>query len=253
MKEIKFLKDLPIKLVNQNQSYINIAGGDVYYDKDGNRFAFITFKNLTKSPVYSLQISYREYSAEGKLIKDGEFFIPYMYEATGEFVNEEPIEIDQQTEAMEIFISKAVFDKNKFENDRFTGFTKVDYIEEPKRAPKKKWDAPRTQLFFDNAAPIAPQAQPVSQSQPAPQVSEPVKAEEPVLASEQPAQEAIVQPQEQPKQEVVIDKSKLGTFKKVNLLLQFAPAVLIIALGIVLAIIAVGRVKYGIEMFNYYN
>ena len=32
MKEIKFLKDLPIKLTNENKRVLNVIGGDIYYD-----------------------------------------------------------------------------------------------------------------------------------------------------------------------------------------------------------------------------
>ena len=50
MTEIKFLKDLPIKLTNTNKSVLVVLGGDIYYDSDGNRYGFISFRNPIFSP-----------------------------------------------------------------------------------------------------------------------------------------------------------------------------------------------------------
>ena len=152
MKEIRFLKDLPCKLTNSNKSVINLLGGDIYYDRDGNRFAFLTFENLNKSPIFFLQLAIREYSSEGKLIKDQEFILPYLYAPKGQFVNDTPIEIDQETEAVEVCIVKATFDRENFESDRLSPFRSEDYAKKPSRAPAKRWDSKSSVSFVSGSA-----------------------------------------------------------------------------------------------------
>ncbi len=149
MKELKFLKDLPCKLTNVNKTYIGLTGADIYYDKDGNRFAFITFINLSKSPIFFFQAQIREYSNEGKLIKDNELVIPCMFATKGEFVNENPLEISSDTEAIEIYVNKVTFDRKNFINDKLVNFATKEYIEKPDRAPKKKMDTKSTISFDD--------------------------------------------------------------------------------------------------------
>lgn len=157
MKEIRFLKDLPCKLVNQNKRYIKLVGGDVYYDKDGNRYAYLTFENLSSSPIFYLQLSIKEYSVEGKFIKDNEFYLPYMYAPTGKFVNEEPFEIDLETEAVEVYITKATFDRQNFFNDSMRDFTNDDYIaNKPIPAPIKKWENQPRPYKPSNSFPESP-------------------------------------------------------------------------------------------------
>ena len=148
MKEIKFLKDLPCKLLNKNKNIIKLLGGDVYYDKDGNRFAFLTFENTNKSPVFFIQLALREYAGDGKLLQDEEFVLPNIYYPRGEFVNEVPIEINKETEAVEVYITKATFDHVNYINDALVPFKEEDYASKPSRAPKKKWDAKSTFSFY---------------------------------------------------------------------------------------------------------
>lgn len=149
MKEIRFLKDLPCKLCNSNKGVINLLGGDIYYDKDGNRYAYLTFENLLQSPLFFFQASVKEYSGEGKLIKENELIIPYLYAPRGEFVNELPLEIDNETEALELLIVKATFDTQNFIDDKMVAFKEQDYVEKPSRAPAKKWDSKSTLTFVD--------------------------------------------------------------------------------------------------------
>lgn len=139
MIELKFLKDLPIKLTNNNKRLLSVQGGDIYYDAAGNRYGYITFKNLNASPIFALQLFIREYSIEGKFVRDNEYFDPYIYYPKGEFVINEPIPLDKDTEAIEVTVVKATLDSRNFINDKFVGFKKEDLVDlYQRKAPVKK-------------------------------------------------------------------------------------------------------------------
>ena len=139
MTELKFLKDLPIKLTNDNKRVLSVVGGDIYYDAAGNRFGYITFNNLSSSPIFALQLFIREYSIEGKFVRDNEYFEPYIYYPKGNFVNNEPIPLDKDTEAIEVTIVKATLDKRNLIDDHYVGFKKEDYADlYQRKAPVKK-------------------------------------------------------------------------------------------------------------------
>ena len=138
MIELKFLKDLPIKLTNENKRVLNVMGGDIYYDAAGNRYGYITFNNVGSSPIFALQLFIREYSIEGKFVRDNEYFDPYIYYPRGEFVINEPIPLDKDTEAIEVTVVKATLDSRNFINDKFVGFKKEDLVElYQRKAPVK--------------------------------------------------------------------------------------------------------------------
>ena len=156
MIELKFLKDLPIKLTNENKRVLNVVGGDIYYDAAGNRYGYITFNNVNSSPIFALQLFIREYSIEGKFVRDNEYFDPYIYYPKGEFVINEPIPLDKDTEAIEVTVVKATLDSRNFINDKFVGFKKEDLLDlYQRKAPVKKpgtagnaqFDAPTTRNY----------------------------------------------------------------------------------------------------------
>lgn len=153
MIEIKFLKDLPIKLTNTNKSVLTVLGGDIYYDSDGNRFGFISFKNTNKSPIYAMQLAIREYSVDGKFIRDNELFEAYTYYPTGDFVINQPILLDKEAEAIEVTIVKLTFRKMNFVNDRFVAFKKEDYINLYQTKAPVKRNANQGNLFFQGVIP----------------------------------------------------------------------------------------------------
>ena len=239
MLEIKFLKDLPLKHANQNKTYITILGGDIYYDKDGNRYAFITFKNLRKTPIYALHLSYREYSADGKLIKNGEFYIPNMYEPKGEFVNETPIQIDEQTEAIEIFILKAVYDHDKFENDKLRSFKTIDYIEEPKQAPKKRLDSKSEFVFEEKVEEETIQEVTPNESAVTEEIKEVEKADE-----------TSTPINEEKKEEVATKPTGFGKYKTALGIPYFIVFALAIAAMVFLIIYSTSAAKKAVEFFN---
>ena len=139
MKELKFLKDLPIKITNSTKGIVSVVGGDIYYDAEGNKYAYITFRNNLKTPVLALQLDVKEYSIDGKFIKNSEFFLPNVYYPRGDFIIDEPIIIDKETEGIEVYIIKATLTTKNFVNDRIVGFTKADYVDLfPRKAPIKK-------------------------------------------------------------------------------------------------------------------
>lgn len=163
MREIKFLKDLPIKPTNTNQKVLRIQGGDIYYDADGNRYGYITFKNVSRSPIFSIQLFIREYTIEGKFIKDTEYFQPYVYYEEGEFVIDEPIVLDRDTDAIDVQIVKATLNGRNFINDKFVPFKKEDYADlYQKKAPVKK-PGTATPFPFGQAsnAPVPERSEPV--------------------------------------------------------------------------------------------
>ena len=139
MKELKFLKDLPIRPMNENKRVITIVGGDIYYDSLGNRYGYITFNNVNKSPIFSLQLFIREFSIDGVFLRENEYFAPYIYYPKGEFVIDEPIPLDKETEAVEVTVVKATLDGHNFINDEIVGFKAEDYADlYQKKAPVKK-------------------------------------------------------------------------------------------------------------------
>ena len=139
MKELKFLKDLPIKLTNENKRVLNVVGGDIYYDAAGNRYGYITFNNLSSSPIFALQLFIREYSIEGKFVRDNEYFDPYIYYPKGNFVINEPIPLDKDTEAIEVTVVKATLEKRNLIDDHYVGFKTEDYLDlYQRKAPVKK-------------------------------------------------------------------------------------------------------------------
>ena len=148
MTELKFLKDLPIKLMNENKRVLSVVGGDIYYDAAGNRYGYITFNNITSSPIFALQLFIREFSIEGKFVRDNEYFDPYIYYPKGNFVINEPIPLDKDTEALEVTVVKATLEKRNFINDKFVGFKKEDLLDlYQRKAPVKK---PGTAGSFDS-------------------------------------------------------------------------------------------------------
>ena len=139
MTELKFLKDLPIKLTNTNKRVLSVVGGDIYYDAAGNRYGYITFNNLGSSPIFALQLFIREYSIEGKFVRDNEYFDPYIYYPKGNFVISEPIPLDKDTEAIEVTIVKATLETRNLIDDRYVAFKKEDYADlYQRKAPVKK-------------------------------------------------------------------------------------------------------------------
>ena len=139
MTELKFLKDLPIKLTNTNKRVLSVVGGDIYYDAAGNRYGYITFNNLSSSPIFALQLFIREYSIEGKFVRDNEYFDPYIYYPKGNFVTNMPIPLDKDTEAIEVTVVKATIEKRNLIDDHYVAFKPEDYADlYQRKAPVKK-------------------------------------------------------------------------------------------------------------------
>ena len=153
MKELKFLKDLPIKLTNNNKRVLSVVGGDIYYDAAGNRYGYITFNNLGSSPIFALQLFIREYSIEGKFVRDNEYFDPYIYYPKGNFVINEPIPLDKDTEAIEVTVVKATLEKRNLIDDRYVAFKAEDYADLFQRKAPVKKPGTATSFSFNQQAP----------------------------------------------------------------------------------------------------
>ena len=234
MKEIKFLKDLPIKLTNENKRVLNVIGGDIYYDTDGNRYGYITFNNVSPSPIFALQLFIREYSIEGKFIKDTEFFEPYVFYSKGNFVINEPILLDKETEAIEVTIVKATLDSRNFINDKYAAFKAEDYADlYQRKAPIKK---PGTAASFSFNQPSGPRANFDDENVEYEDGSAPQGEGKPALNIER---------------EVLPTEVKQFAKPQKNFWRFVYPAIGLIALIIILAILS-SSVQYGVEMFNAY-
>ena len=152
MTELKFLKDLPIKLTNNNKRVLSVVGGDIYYDAAGNRYGYITFNNLSSSPIFALQLFIREYSIEGKFVRDNEYFDPYIYYPKGNFVINEPIPLDKDTEAIEVTVVKATLDKRNLIDDHYVAFKSEDYADLYQRKAPVKKPGTATSFSFNQSA-----------------------------------------------------------------------------------------------------
>lgn len=238
MKEIKFLKDLPIKLANTNK-VLDVIGGDIYYDTEGNRYGYITFKNTNKSPIFSLQLFIREYSIDGKFIKDNELFDGYCYYPRGEFVINQPVIFDKETEAIEITIVKLTFNNRNFINDRFVGFKQSDYADlYQRKAPFKK---PGTGSTF-NFARETPSIQNAQEDNF--QVEAPVNEVAPEFVNEE-------TPVRAPVNEVPVKVEDVNNFGKAQKdFLRFIPAAVAFVALVVLALLIMSAVTGGVNAFN---
>lgn len=241
MIEIKFLKDLPIKLTNTNKSVLTVLGGDIYYDSDGNRYGFISFRNPNKSPVFALQLAIREYSVDGKFIRDNELFESYTYYPTGDFVINEPILLDKEAEAVEVTIVKITFRKSNFINDRFVPFKQEDYINlYQSRAPVKRNAHPGSFVFQS-----APQQQPVSDADVPAQEEQPAVNE---VANEAVENNVSEQPAPAPVETPVSELNNFASEKK--LFPAAIPFIGALALIMIFVLVIMSAVTGGVEAFN---
>ena len=244
MKEIKFLKDLAIRLTNTNK-VIDVVGGDIYYDTDGTRYGYVTFKNTSKSPIFSLQLFIREYNVDGVFIKDNELFDAYCYYPVGEFVINNPIVFDKETEAIDITIVKITFNNRNFINDRFVGFKDSDYADLFQRKAPVKKPGSGTVFTFSNAP--RPAARPVAEEAP-------LDAEQPTAASgEAPVDEAIEQApvREAPAPQPEVPVSEITSFGKAQKdFFRYIPVAVALLVIVVMAFIIMSAVTGGVNAFN---
>lgn len=120
MLELKYFKELPCRSLNTNTSYIQLAGADIYNDKEGNRYAFISVKNNYRKPFFSLYLYIKEYDSSGTFLKENKFSVPNFYGTTGIHVINEPILLEKGCDGIEVFIYFAEFSGHNFYNDKFT-------------------------------------------------------------------------------------------------------------------------------------
>ena len=119
MLELKFFKELPCRSLNQNKSFVELAGADLYNDKEGNRYAFLSFKNNYRGPFFSLYLYLKEYDSSGTFLKENKFSVPNIYGRPGLHVINEPIELEKECEGIEVYIYLAEYTKKNFYNDNF--------------------------------------------------------------------------------------------------------------------------------------
>ena len=254
MKEIKFLKDLPIKLTNSVKP-IDVVGGDIYYDSEGNRYGYITFKNTQRSPIFCLQLFIREYSIDGKFIKDNELFDGYCFYPSGEFVINQPIIFDKETEAIEVTIVKLTLKNKNFLNDRYVGFKQSDYADlYQRKAPVKKPGTAGTFNFVRGPEPVQGEA-PVGEEPVQQVVNEtPVSDNQTVAVSATPSAETPTvgeAPAATPVVEAPVNVESLNNFaKKQKDFFRYIPVAVAFVALVALAFFVMIVVTGGVNAFN---
>lgn len=225
MREIKFLKDLPIKLTNGGSATLSIVGGDIYYDSEGNRFGYITFTNLNKSPLFAIQLFIKEFDIDGKFIRENEYFEGSSYYEKGEFVNKNPLVLDRACEAIEITIVKLTYNNHNWTDGRFVAFKNEDYLPlEQNRAPFKKPATTGTRFDFGNRPGYQPSNNEVESSG--------------------------VAPSETPAQQVIFDENINNIATPSKNFFRFIPLIVgVVALAIIV-FIYMSTVTGGVNEFN---
>lgn len=120
MLELKYFKELPCRSLNNNSHYVQLAGADLYNDKDGNRYAFISVKNCHRTPFFSLYLYIKQYDSSGAFLKDDKFSVPTIYGTPGIHVINEPIPLEKGCDGIEVFIYLAEYTGHNFYNDSFS-------------------------------------------------------------------------------------------------------------------------------------
>ena len=118
MKVLTYIKDLPVKLTNQNKRYISLVGATLYIDEEANRYAYVCFDNHYKKPFFALILNLTQYDVGGHLIKKEKYYVPNCFGNKGKSVLEKPINVDKECEALEVEIALAVFTNKIFANDQ---------------------------------------------------------------------------------------------------------------------------------------
>ena len=114
MKVLTYLKDLPVKLTNENQGIISLEGATLYIDEESNRYAYVCFNNHRKKPFFAMILELSQYDIGGHLIKKEKYYVPNCYGNRGKTLLEQPINIDKECEGMEININLAVYSSKIF-------------------------------------------------------------------------------------------------------------------------------------------
>lgn len=117
MVEIKFLKELPVRSLNKSK-IVQLNGADIYVDKDANRFAFFGFKNVMRSPMFSLYLVIKQYDSFGSFIRETKFSLPSIYAPHGNYVIEKPVRISDECEGCEVYVAYAEFATKQLYQDR---------------------------------------------------------------------------------------------------------------------------------------
>ena len=266
MKVLTYIKDLPIKLINDNKSYINVEGSTLYLDEEGNRYAYVCFNNLYRKPFFSLILDLTQYDVGGHLVKKEKYYVPHCFGNKGKVLLERPILIDKECEALEVEIVLAVFSNKVFAHNELRANNSVRF-EFPSIAnkgplmpsgtanqfnwPDKAQEVPSNPVV--EAAPVAPIVE-----EPAPvveEVKEELQEEKEVKQEvETPKEEAPVEEVEAPKEEekepskapeeetIIIENEEhyvLPLPRKKDLLMRVAIPILVgaIAVGIFLAVL----------------
>lgn len=239
MIELKYFKNIHARIINTRKNAFGLNDACVYADKDNNRYCYLTISNKVKDELLSILFHVRQYDSTGQFLKEGKFYIPNCYHPCGAFEIDEPIPVEKECDAVEIFVERALFVTKALYNDRIVSirsvpeaFGKVQHTVVP---ASSGFTFPASQAPT-KSEPEAPKAAVVEETKPSVEEkpAEEVEPKEEVLAESAPANEEVVEaPAETPSP--AENEGKPGSYK----IIQRPFWVIPLAIGIVLIIFLV--------------
>ena len=239
MIELKYFKNIHGRIINAKKNSFVLSDACIYADKDNNRYCYLTIVNKVKDVLLSVLLSVRQYDATGQFLKESKFYIPNCYHLSGEFEIDEPIPVERECDAVEVFVERAVFSSKGLVNDRFVG---LKNIPEPFASPVATPVASSIDVVAPVASPVVEEvavAQPVANEaqslfNPDGSVNEAVaqgNIEEPSVASEGEVPAPVAENQEAvPAEPVKNGKGSFSIKKKMYWIVPILIGLLIIAI-----------------------
>ena len=259
MIELKYFKNIHGRILNTKKNSFVLNDSCIYSDKENNRYCYLTVTNKMGDILLSILFSVRQYDATGQFLKESKFYIPNCYHTPGQFEIDEPIPVERECDAVEVFVERAIFSSKALVNDRVTGIKNVpEPFSSPVQAPvAESIDvvAPIGGPEVQGMAPVAPVEQPVA---PAPfDPNAPVDPNTVVVDPNAPveqvegASDPMAQPSETPAEQsapVVPGKGSFTLKKK-----PFWLVPLLIGIVIVVIFVIVWLQTYGISYNEIYG
>lgn len=190
MIELKYFKNIHGRIVNTRKNSFVMNDACVYADKENNRYAYLTLSNKAGDALLSILFSVRQYDATGQFLKEGKFYIPDCYHLAGEFEIDEPIPVERECDAVEVFVERAVFASKGFVNDKFVDVRRIPEpfgAKKPAQEVPQSIDIPHVQQYAAPTAPVAPVAPVASASG---EVAMPVEGVQAEVSNVQPVVES---------------------------------------------------------------
>lgn len=257
MIEIKYFKNIHVKMSNQNTKALSIDDACLYVDKNNNRYCFVTFKNLYAKPLFSLFLHIKQYDQTGQFLKEGKFYIPDCYHPRGSFEIDEPFAVDKECDAVEIYVQKAVFSNKGFYNDGFVDVKSLPSTFEPKQPVY----IPESSTFEHTPIESKPLEE-VFKPQDKAQEDIEIKLEDEQKKEPTEVELSVEEPEEEPapmlevpdvNDESVVNDGMLGNYKKVNKftsLIVFAVGIAVLILILAIIMSSINEIYYDCGLLN---